>query len=50
LATDITTCQSKGKLVTISLGGATGSVGFGSDAQGTAFANTIWNLFLGVLQ
>ncbi|KAJ7357018.1 class III chitinase [Mycena albidolilacea] len=47
LATDITTCQSKGKLVTISLGGATGSVGFGSDAQGTAFANTIWNLFLG---
>ncbi|KAF7339953.1 Glycoside hydrolase family 18 protein [Mycena venus] len=47
LASDITTCQSKGKLVTISLGGATGSVGFSSDAQGTAFANTIWNLFLG---
>ncbi|KAJ7042588.1 class III chitinase [Mycena alexandri] len=47
LATDITACQSKGKLVTISLGGATGSVGFSSDAQGTAFAQTIWNLFLG---
>ncbi|KAJ6574761.1 glycoside hydrolase family 18 protein [Mycena capillaripes] len=47
LASDITTCQSKGKLVTISLGGATGSVGFASDAQGTAFAQTIWNLFLG---
>ncbi|KAJ7169534.1 glycoside hydrolase family 18 protein [Mycena filopes] len=47
LAADIKTCQSKGKLVTISLGGQTGSVGFGSDAQGTAFAQTIWNLFLG---
>ncbi|KAJ7785957.1 class III chitinase [Mycena metata] len=48
LATDIVTCQSKGKLVTISLGGQTGSVGFSSDAQGTAFAQTIWNLFLGI--
>ncbi|KAJ7456650.1 class III chitinase [Mycena latifolia] len=47
LASDITTCQSKGKLVTISLGGATGSVGFASDAQAATFANTIWNLFLG---
>ncbi|KAJ7293237.1 class III chitinase [Mycena rebaudengoi] len=47
LASDITTCQSKGKLVTLSLGGATGSVGFASDAQGSAFAQTIWNLFLG---
>ena len=49
LATDIQTCQSKGKLVTISLGGATGGVGFSSDAQGTTFAQTIWNLFLGML-
>lgn len=47
LATDIKTCQSKGKLVTISLGGATGSVGFQSDAQGQSFAQTIWDLFLG---
>ncbi|KAF8213430.1 glycoside hydrolase family 18 protein [Mycena galopus ATCC 62051] len=47
LATDIATCQSAGKLVTISLGGAGGGVGFTSDAQGTAFASTIWNLFLG---
>lgn len=47
LASDITTCQAKGKLVTISLGGATGSVGFASDAQGVTFANTIWNMFLG---
>ncbi|KAF5384673.1 hypothetical protein D9757_006206 [Collybiopsis confluens] len=47
LASDIRTCQAKGKLVTISLGGANGGVGFQSDAQGTAFAQTIWNLFLG---
>ncbi|KAF9014997.1 class III chitinase [Cyathus striatus] len=47
LASDITTCQSKGKIVTLSLGGATGAVGFQSDAQATQFAQTIWNLFLG---
>ncbi|KAJ6627271.1 glycoside hydrolase, partial [Mycena sp. CBHHK59/15] len=47
LATDITTCQSKGKLVTLSLGGAGGSVGFTSDAQGITFAQTIWDMFLG---
>ncbi|PPQ63527.1 hypothetical protein CVT24_004755 [Panaeolus cyanescens] len=47
LASDIATCQSKGKIVTLSLGGATGSVGFQSDAQATSFAQTIWDLFLG---
>ncbi|KAF9474305.1 class III chitinase [Pholiota conissans] len=47
LASDITTCQAKGKIVTISLGGATGAVGFTSDAQATSFAQTIWDLFLG---
>ncbi|KAF8922277.1 class III chitinase [Mucidula mucida] len=47
LASDITQCQAKGKIVTISLGGATGSVGFGSDDQARTFANTVWNLFLG---
>ncbi|TFK41331.1 glycoside hydrolase family 18 protein [Crucibulum laeve] len=47
LATDIITCQSKGKIVTLSLGGATGAVGFQSDAQATTFAQTIWDLFLG---
>lgn len=30
-----------------SLGGATGAVGFTSDAQAQAFADTIWDLFLG---
>ncbi|KAL5534553.1 hypothetical protein ACEPAG_1016 [Sanghuangporus baumii] len=47
LASDIETCQSKGKIVTLSLGGATGSVGFDSDSQAETFADTIWNLFLG---
>ncbi|KAI0084132.1 glycoside hydrolase family 18 protein [Irpex rosettiformis] len=47
LASAIETCQSKGKIVTISLGGATGAAGFTSDSQATAFADQIWNLFLG---
>ncbi|KAF8887966.1 glycoside hydrolase superfamily [Gymnopilus junonius] len=47
LATDITTCQAKGKIITLSLGGATGAVGFSSSAQATSFAQTVWNLFLG---
>jgi hypothetical protein len=42
LASDIKTCQAKGKKVTISLGGATG--GGMADA---AFADLIWDLFLG---
>ncbi|KAF9056654.1 glycoside hydrolase superfamily [Panaeolus papilionaceus] len=47
LASDIATCQSKGKIVTLSLGGATGAVGFQSDSQANSFAQTIWDLFLG---
>ncbi|KAI0091164.1 glycoside hydrolase superfamily [Irpex rosettiformis] len=47
MASDIKTCQSKGKLVTLSLGGATGQVGFSSDSQAESFATQIWNLFLG---
>ncbi|KAI0267649.1 glycoside hydrolase superfamily [Gloeopeniophorella convolvens] len=47
LASDIQTCQSKGKIVTISIGGATGAVSFTSDSQAQQFADTIWNLFLG---
>lgn len=43
LAADIQTCQAAGKKVTISLGGAGGG-GSGADA---AFADQIWNLFLG---
>jgi len=47
LATDIETCQAKGKLVTLSLGGATGAVGFKSDEQATTFAQHVWDMFLG---
>jgi len=47
MASDIETCQAAGKIVTISLGGATGAVGFTSDAQAQSFADTIWNVFLG---
>ena len=41
LASDITTCQAKGKIITLSLGGAGGSVGFSSDAQAVSFADQV---------
>ena len=44
---DIKTCQAKGKIVTLSLGGAGGSVGFTSDQQGEDLADQIWDMFLG---
>ncbi|KAH8549729.1 class III chitinase [Umbelopsis sp. PMI_123] len=47
LTTDINFCQSKGKAVTLSLGGAGGGVGFSSDAEGQSFADQLWNLFFG---
>ncbi|KAG6873228.1 hypothetical protein C0995_001246 [Termitomyces sp. Mi166 len=47
LANDIKGCQKRGKIVTISLGGATGSTDFSSDEQARTFAETVWNLFLG---
>ncbi|TBU41653.1 glycoside hydrolase [Dichomitus squalens] len=47
LADDIKTCQKAGKIVTLSIGGATGEVGFSSDSEAKTFADTIWNLFLG---
>ncbi|KAJ3565156.1 hypothetical protein NP233_g7822 [Leucocoprinus birnbaumii] len=47
MAADIKACQAKGKIITLSLGGATGAASFTSDAQAQAFADTIWNLFLG---
>jgi len=42
---DIQTCQKQGKKIVLSLGGGVGSYGFTSDAQGTEFATTIWNMF-----
>ncbi|KJA26015.1 glycoside hydrolase family 18 protein [Hypholoma sublateritium FD-334 SS-4] len=47
MASDIEQCQAKGKIVTLSLGGATAKVGFSSSSQASDFAHTIWNLFLG---
>ncbi|KAK2463779.1 hypothetical protein APHAL10511_004217 [Amanita phalloides] len=47
MAADIEACQARGKIVTISLGGASGAATLSSDSQGRAFARTIWDLFLG---
>ncbi|KAG7191251.1 Chitinase 1, partial [Scheffersomyces spartinae] len=44
---DIKYCQSKGKKVMISMGGASGSYGFSSEAEGSEFATTLWNKFGG---
>ncbi|KAG0242527.1 Chitinase 1 [Mortierella sp. GBA43] len=40
-------CQSKGKAVLLSLGGAAGAYGFSNEAEAKDFAHMIWNLFLG---
>ena len=47
VGSDIQYCQSQGKKVLISLGGAVGTYGFTSDQQAQGFATTIWNMFLG---
>lgn len=47
MAEDIKTCQDKGKIVTLSMGGATGAAVFTDDAQAEDFAQTVWDLFLG---
>ncbi|KAJ7773046.1 glycoside hydrolase [Mycena metata] len=47
LTAGIQGCQAAGKIVTLSLGGASGAAVFTSTAQATAFADTIWNTFLG---
>ncbi|KAJ7104314.1 glycoside hydrolase [Mycena belliarum] len=47
LTAGIQACQAAGKAVVLSIGGASGAATFNSDAQGRAFADTIWNLFLG---
>jgi len=47
MASDIKTCQSKGKIITMSLGGASGAYGLADDNTAKQFADTIWNTFLG---
>jgi len=45
LASNISMCQTGGKIVLLSLGGAIGTSTFSSDAQAVTFARTLWNLF-----
>lgn len=45
IGSDIQYCQSKGKKIGISLGGAVGTYGFQSNNQASDFAYTLWNLF-----
>ncbi|KAJ2454491.1 Chitinase 2 [Coemansia sp. RSA 2336] len=45
MAKDIQYCQSQGKAVILSMGGASGAYGFTSDSEATAFADTMWNTF-----
>ena len=47
LAKNITTCQSLGKKILLSLGGAAGVVNFTSDAHASQVATNLWNLFGG---
>ncbi|CEP64201.1 chitinase LALA0_S10e04786g [Lachancea lanzarotensis] len=47
IAEDIKTCQSQGKKILLSMGGAVGSYGFTSDSQAEDFATTLWNTFAG---
>ncbi|KAG6846966.1 hypothetical protein H0H93_010853 [Arthromyces matolae] len=47
LGDQINTCQTSGKIITISLGGGNGAVGFDSVDQAQTFADNIWNNFLG---
>ncbi|KAI5959040.1 CHT1 [Candida margitis] len=44
---DIKSCQNKGKIILLSLGGATGNYGFSSDSDAKTFATTLWNKFGG---
>jgi chitinase len=44
---DIETCQAAGKIILLSLGGATGNYSFSSASQASTFANTLWDLFGG---
>lgn len=47
VAEDIKTCQSLGKKVLLSLGGAVGSYGFSNDQEAESYAQTLWDMFGG---
>ena len=44
---DIATCQAAGKVILLSLGGATGTYGFSSASEASTFATTLWDTFGG---
>ncbi|KAG0218411.1 Chitinase 1, partial [Mortierella sp. GBA43] len=44
---DIQACQQKGKVVILSIGGANGDQSLADAAAGKAFAQTVWDMFLG---
>lgn len=45
IAQDIQTCQSLGKKVLLSMGGASGAYGFSDDNSAKQFAQTLWDTF-----
>ncbi|KAG0222109.1 Chitinase 1 [Actinomortierella wolfii] len=47
IGADIKACQAKGKAIVISIGGASGQYALDTPEQGTAFAQQIWDTFLG---
>ncbi|KAJ2808875.1 Chitinase 2 [Coemansia guatemalensis] len=47
IAADIKYCQSQGKAVLLSMGGAAGAYGFSSDEEARSYADTVWDMFLG---
>ncbi|KAG0334607.1 Chitinase 1 [Podila horticola] len=44
---DISACQARGKAIVVSIGGASGSYSLPDAAAGTAFAEKVWDMFLG---
>ncbi|KAF9391684.1 Chitinase 1 [Podila verticillata] len=44
---DISACQGRGKAIVVSIGGASGSYSLPDAAAGTAFAEKVWDMFLG---
>ena len=47
IASSISQCQSKGKKILLSLGGAAGVYGFDQNYEANGFANVVWDLVLG---
>jgi chitinase len=47
IAADIKTCQTNGKKILLSIGGAVFSGQFSTETQASNYADLIWNMFLG---